>query len=108
MEIAKVLDDWDPVARSAVCIGRAPRGIIDIQRVDSDQHGTSFLEVKRSRSRQERMRLEVLVGCPMFRPSGLHENCFAPHINRNKGLSINSPARHAFGAHDHGLQLRKT
>ncbi len=44
----------------------------------------------------------------MLRPSGLHENCFAPHINRNKGLSINCPARHAFGVHDHGLQLRKT
>ena len=44
------------------------------------------------------MPLEVLVGYPMLRPSGLHENCFAPHINRNKGLSINCPARHAFGA----------
>jgi hypothetical protein len=32
---------------------RTARGIIDIQRVDSDQHGTLFLEVKRSRSRQE-------------------------------------------------------
>jgi hypothetical protein len=54
MEIAKMLDDWDARTQKD-CMNRArtARDIVDVQGIDSDQHGALFFQINRGPFRQE-------------------------------------------------------
>ena len=66
-------------------------GVVDVQRVDADQHGAGPGQVGRGIRGQERVVPEVLVGPPVPVPAGVDEHRLAPAVIRQQQAAVDGP-----------------
>src|SRR5205807_2270293 len=81
------------------------RRVVDVQRVDADQHGTGPGEPGGGLGGQVGVSLKIRVGPPVDVPAGGDQDRLAAHVQGAEGGGVDGPAAGERPAHRDGVEV---